>query len=147
MTLRTTLGEVKVEVFCEDTPKTAENFLALCASGYYDGTCFHRVHGDFMAQGGDPKSRELGCEFATGRGTSPREIELEINKRHGFFRGAVCFAIRARDPKNGSQFFLLTSPEPDLGNFTCFGHVSSGMGPVDRLEYGDTVNKAVVLRK
>ena len=84
---------------------------------------------------------------ATGAGTSPREIELEINERHGFWRGAVCFANRAHDPKNGSQFFLMTAPNPDLGRFTCFGHVVSGMEAVDRIEYGDTVTKAVVLSK
>ena len=72
MTLHTTLGDLKVEVFCDEVPRTAENFLALCASGYYDGTKFHRraraacpcacsalrcggrnIKG-FMVQGGDP---------------------------------------------------------------------------------------------
>ena len=75
MTLHTTAGDLKVEVYCEEVPRTAENFLALCASGYYDGTKFHRqgesvcsvrvpwrlsslrlrrnIKG-FMIQGGDP---------------------------------------------------------------------------------------------
>ena len=42
VTLHTNLGDVQVEVFCDEVPRTAENFLALCASGYYDGTKFHR---------------------------------------------------------------------------------------------------------
>jgi peptidyl-prolyl cis-trans isomerase-like 3 len=42
VTLHTTLGDLKVEVFCDEVPRTAENFLALCASGYYDNTKFHR---------------------------------------------------------------------------------------------------------
>ena len=77
VTLHTTLGDLKVEVYCEEVPRSAENFLALCASGYYDGTKFHRRDGErsvctcvrggrnagcmrrrnikgFMVQGGDP---------------------------------------------------------------------------------------------
>ena len=50
-TLHTNLGDLKVELFCEDTPRAAENFLALCASGYYDGTSFHRNIKGFMVQG------------------------------------------------------------------------------------------------
>ena len=46
VTLHTTLGDLKVEVYCEEVPRSAENFLALCASGYYDGTKFHRRGGE-----------------------------------------------------------------------------------------------------
>lgn len=54
MTLHTNLGDLKLELFCEDAPRTCENFLALCASGYYDGTPFHRNIKAFMIQvGGD----------------------------------------------------------------------------------------------
>ena len=42
VTLHTTLGDLKLELFCDEVPRTTENFLALCASGYYDGTKFHR---------------------------------------------------------------------------------------------------------
>ena len=42
VTLHTNLGDLKVELFCEDAPRTCENFLALCASEYYDNTSFHR---------------------------------------------------------------------------------------------------------
>ena len=54
VTLHTNLGDVKLEVYCEEVPRTAENFLALCASGYYNGTVFHRNIRGFMIQGGDP---------------------------------------------------------------------------------------------
>lgn len=50
VTLHTNLGDLKVEVFCEDVPRTAENFLALCASEYYNGTSFHRNIKGFMIQ-------------------------------------------------------------------------------------------------
>lgn len=60
MTLHTNLGDIKCEVFCDQVPRTAENFLALCASGYYDGTVFHRNIKGFMIQGGDPTGTGKG---------------------------------------------------------------------------------------
>ena len=61
VTLHTTLGDLKVELFCEDTPRTAENSLALCASGYYDGCAFHRNIKGFMS-GGTHGHRQGGQE-------------------------------------------------------------------------------------
>jgi peptidyl-prolyl cis-trans isomerase-like 3 len=54
VTLHTSVGDIKLEVYCEEVPRTAENFLALAASGYYNGTLFHRNIRGFMIQGGDP---------------------------------------------------------------------------------------------
>ncbi|XP_076787993.1 peptidyl-prolyl cis-trans isomerase-like 3 isoform X4 [Arvicanthis niloticus] len=62
VTLHTDVGDIKIEVFCERTPKTCENFLALCASNYYNGCVFHRNIKGFMVQTGDPTG--------TGRGGS-----------------------------------------------------------------------------
>jgi cyclophilin family peptidyl-prolyl cis-trans isomerase len=56
-TLHTNLGDLKVELFCEVSPRAAENFLALCASGYYDGTSFHRNIKGFMVQVRAPRPR------------------------------------------------------------------------------------------
>ena len=52
VTLHTNKGDIKVEIFCDSVPKAAENFLALCASNYYNGTVFHRNIKNFMIQGG-----------------------------------------------------------------------------------------------
>ena len=57
----------QVEVFCEAVPKTAENFLALCASGAYDGCLFHRNIKGFMAQTGDPTSTGKGGQSIFGK--------------------------------------------------------------------------------
>uniref|UniRef100_A0A2K6TX36 Peptidyl-prolyl cis-trans isomerase n=1 Tax=Saimiri boliviensis boliviensis TaxID=39432 RepID=A0A2K6TX36_SAIBB len=54
VTLHTDVGDIKIEVFCERTPKACENFLALCASNYYNGCIFHRNIKGFMVQTGDP---------------------------------------------------------------------------------------------
>ncbi len=59
VTLHTNLGDLKLEVYCEEVPRAAENFLALCASGFYNGTLFHRNIRGFMIQGGDPTGAQL----------------------------------------------------------------------------------------
>ncbi|KAL0397795.1 UNVERIFIED_CONTAM: Peptidyl-prolyl cis-trans isomerase CYP18-1 [Sesamum calycinum] len=67
VTLHTNLGDIKCEIFCDEVPKTAENFLALCASGYYDGTIFHRNIKGFMIQGGDPTNTGKGGTSIWGK--------------------------------------------------------------------------------
>ena len=147
--LLTNRGVVVLALYPDEVPKAVAHFLALVESNFYDGTLFHRVIGNALAQGGDPTSRDQGCEFA-GRGTSPTEIEIEENARHGFWRGAVGFAHGIRE-RNGSQFFMLTAPRLELAEekttYTCFGRVVSGMSAVDRLEHCDKLIRARVLRK
>jgi len=142
--LRTNRGEIEILLHAEDVPDAVKHFLDLVGSKFYDGTLFHRVQGDFLAQGGDPISRDQGLDFA-GSGTSPKEVALEEDPRHDFWRGAVGFARGMRD-YNGSQFFLMTAPRPKLGEYTCFGHIVRGQEVADRLEYGDTLLEAVVVR-
>ncbi|GFZ50232.1 Rotamase [Saitozyma sp. JCM 24511] len=67
VTLHTTLGDLKIEVFCEAVPRTAENFLALAASGTYDNTLFHRNIKGFMVQGGDPSGTGKGGQSIWGK--------------------------------------------------------------------------------
>ena len=66
VTLHTTLGALKLELHCADAPKSCENFLALCASGYYDGCAFHRCVKGFMIQSGDPTGTGRGGESIYG---------------------------------------------------------------------------------
>ena len=54
MILKTTVGEIEIELWSKECPKTCRNFVQLCMEGYYNGTIFHRVVKDFIAQGGDP---------------------------------------------------------------------------------------------
>ena len=67
VTLHTDFGEIKIEVFCEEVPRTAENFLALCASGYYNGCQFHRNIKGFIVQTGDPTNKGKGGTSIWGR--------------------------------------------------------------------------------
>lgn len=67
ITLHTDVGDIKIELFCDDCPKTCENFLALCASDYYNGSLFHRNIKGFIVQTGDPTGTGKGGQSIWGR--------------------------------------------------------------------------------
>jgi peptidyl-prolyl cis-trans isomerase B (cyclophilin B) len=124
-TLHTNHGDIAVELFDDDAPKTVENFTKLARDGFYDGVIFHRVIPDFMIQGGDPTG--------TGTGGPGYEFEDEINPKK-VVRGALAMA-NAGPNTNGSQFFIVTTESaPWLdGKHTVFGQVTSGMDVVDAI--------------
>ncbi|HET8756936.1 MAG TPA: peptidylprolyl isomerase [Solirubrobacteraceae bacterium] len=126
MTLTTNHGDIVLELFDEDAPKTVDNFRKLAEDGFYDGLIFHRVIPDFMIQG--------GCPEGTGTGGPGYTFEDEINQ-HKVVRGALAMA-NAGPNTNGSQFFIVTTAAaPWLdGKHTVFGEVSDGMDVVDKIE-------------
>jgi cyclophilin family peptidyl-prolyl cis-trans isomerase len=128
--MQTNHGAIEVELFDEAAPKTVENFRGLALDGFYNGVIFHRVIKDFMIQGGDPTG--------TGTGGPGYTFEDEFND-HKIVRGALAMA-NAGPNTNGSQFFIVTTPEaPWLdGKHTVFGRVTEGMDVVDRIEATDT---------
>jgi cyclophilin family peptidyl-prolyl cis-trans isomerase len=127
--LHTSEGDVELELFPDDAPKTVENFTKLAADGFYDGLVFHRVIPDFMIQG--------GCPLGTGSGGPGYQFEDEINE-HQVERGALAMA-NAGPNTNGSQFFIVTAEAtPWLdGKHTVFGKVASGQDVVDRISMAD----------
>jgi peptidyl-prolyl cis-trans isomerase B (cyclophilin B) len=129
ITLHTTSGDIGVELYDEDAPKTVANFLDLARKGYYDGLTFHRVIPDFMIQGGCPKG--------DGTGGPGYEFEDEPNQ-HRVVRGALAMANRGPDT-NGSQFFIVTADECSWldGKHTVFGRVTDGMDVVDAISHVD----------
>jgi cyclophilin family peptidyl-prolyl cis-trans isomerase len=129
-TMHTNHGEIQLELFDEDAPKTVDNFVKLSKDGYYDGLIFHRVIRDFMIQG--------GCPQGTGTGGPGYEFEDEINDNK-IVRGALAMA-NAGPNTNGSQFFIVTTEgAPWLdGKHTVFGRVTSGMEAVDSIEGTET---------
>jgi cyclophilin family peptidyl-prolyl cis-trans isomerase len=125
-TMRTSEGDITLELFDEDAPKTVGNFKQLASQGFYDGLIFHRVIADFMIQG--------GCPQGTGTGGPGYTFEDEINE-HKLVRGSLAMA-NAGPNTNGSQFFIVTldaTPWLD-GKHTNFGQVTDGMDVVDKLE-------------
>jgi cyclophilin family peptidyl-prolyl cis-trans isomerase len=123
--MKTTEGDITIELFDEDAPKTVSNFKQLAGQGFYDGLIFHRVISDFMIQG--------GCPEGTGTGGPGYTFEDEINE-HKVVRGALAMA-NAGPNTNGSQFFIVTTEAASWldGKHTVFGEVTGGMDVVDRI--------------
>jgi peptidyl-prolyl cis-trans isomerase-like 3 len=130
VTLHCEAGDIKIELFCEQCPKTCENFLALCASDYYNGCIFHRNIKGFMTQTGDPTGKGKGGESIWG-GKFPDEISASI--KHGS-RGIVSMANSGPNT-NGSQFFITFAAQPTLDlKYTAFGRVIDGFDSLDAIE-------------
>ncbi|RKO92628.1 peptidyl-prolyl cis-trans isomerase-like 3, partial [Blyttiomyces helicus] len=136
VTLHTDLGDLKVEIFCEAVPRAAENFLALCASGYYDSNLFHRNIKGFMIQvrilplRRDPTGTGKGGTSIWGR---KFEDEIKSTLKHNA-RGILSMANKGPDT-NLSQFFITYAKQPHLDSkYTVFGKVIDGLETLDSLE-------------
>jgi cyclophilin family peptidyl-prolyl cis-trans isomerase len=126
--LRTTQGDVLLELFENDAPQTVGNFVQLVESRFYDGLTFHRVVPNLMAQTGDPTGNGFG-----GPGYA---IYDEVAKQHrNHFRGSLSMAKTKEPNTAGSQFFITFRPVPELdGKHTVFGRVVDGMEVIANLQ-------------
>ncbi len=116
----TAKGEIVIKLFGDKTPVTVNNFVFLSQQGFYDGTIFHRVIQDFMAQGGDPTG--------TGRGGPGYQFADEFNPSLRHDKPGVLSMANAGPNTNGSQFFITHVPTPWLdGKHSVFGQVTKGM--------------------
>mmetsp|Transcript_2276 Transcript_2276/g.3855 ORF Transcript_2276/g.3855 Transcript_2276/m.3855 type:complete len:161 (+) Transcript_2276:346-828(+) len=128
--LHTNLGELKLEIFCDECPKAAENFLALCASGGYNGTIFHRNIKGFMLQGGDPTGTGKGGQSIWGQKFGD---EIRDSIKHDK-RGMVSMANSGPNT-NAAQFFITYGKHKHLdGKYTIFGRVIGGLDVLDKME-------------
>lgn len=100
-TMHTSMGDIKIKLFPDKTPKTVENFITHAKNGYYNGLKFHRVIKDFMIQGGDPLGNGTGGESIWG-GKFEDEFDPDLHN----LRGALSMA-NAGPGTNGSQFFIV----------------------------------------
>ncbi|KAJ8955059.1 hypothetical protein NQ314_006939 [Rhamnusium bicolor] len=130
VTLHTDLGNIKIELFCESCPKACENFLALCASDYYNGCLFHRNIKGFIVQTGDPAGTGKGGNSIWGK---KFEDEFKEQLKHNT-RGMISMANNGPNT-NGSQFFISYAAQPHLDlKYTLFGKVIDGLETLDELE-------------
>lgn len=130
VTLHTDSGDIKIEVYCEDTPKAAENFLALCASDYYNGCVFIRNIKGFMVQTGDPTNTGKGGKSIW---EEKFDDEFKDHLKHSE-RGFLSMANSGVN-SNQSQFFITYSAQPALDlKYTIFGRVIDGFQALDELE-------------
>jgi len=123
--LRTTMGDVRIELFEKTMPITAGNFRTLVEKGFYDGTIFHRVIADFMIQGGDPEG--------TGSGGPGYTIKDELPADNRNARGTISMANSGPNT-GGSQFFINVVDNHRLNpKHPAFGKVVGGMEVVDAI--------------
>lgn len=152
ITLRTSKGDVVIEMMEKDAPKTVANFARLAKEGFYDGTKFHRVIPDFMIQGGDPQTKDDALMSRWGTGGPGYKFEDEIHADNKNAVGTLAMA-NAGPNTNGSQFFINTAPNNFLdGKHTVFGKVISGMDVVQAIgasetDEGDRPLEAIVVER
>jgi cyclophilin family peptidyl-prolyl cis-trans isomerase len=128
-------GTIQIELAVIDAPLTAENFVQLARSGFFNGLTAHRVVANFVVQTGDPR--------ADGEGGPGYTIRDELNELP-YIRGTVGMALDWADT-GGSQFFITLSPQPHLdAKYTVFGRVVTGMEVVDAIQQGDVIRRVRV---
>ena len=136
VTIKTSVGDIQLELNDEKAPITVANFKTIAQSGYYEGTIFHRVINGFMVQGGG-----LNADMSNkSSGTSP--IQNEANNGLANDRGTIAMA-RTMDPHSAtSQFFINhkdngflnhTGENPQGWGYAVFGAVTEGMDVVDQI--------------
>ncbi|MDD2899635.1 MAG: peptidylprolyl isomerase [Desulfuromonadaceae bacterium] len=147
VTMETSLGSIKIELFEKEAPISVKNFLSYTRSGYYSGTTFHRVIPGFMAQGGG-----LTANLTPKPGNLP-PIKNEADNGLKNDRGTLSMA-RSGDPNSAtSQFFInvannssLNRPSPDGFGYAVFGKVIDGMDVVDKIVSTPQVRKNSVFQ-
>ncbi len=121
--ISTNKGEMTVELYAKEVPKTVNNFVFLAKDHFYDGVIFHRIIKGFMEQTGDP----------TGTGTGGPGYKFEDEPfTKSYTKGTLAMA-NAGPNTNGSQFFIMNADYALPKNYTIFGKVTEGMATVDAI--------------
>jgi len=127
--LKTSEGDITVELNAATTPITANNFVYLARQGFYNGTIFHRVIDGFMIQGGDP----------TGTGMGSPGYRFDDEPFSGeYTRGTIAMANSGPNT-NGSQFFIMHADYALPRNYVIFGKAIAGLEVVDKIATAETV--------
>ncbi|MFI5178013.1 MAG: peptidylprolyl isomerase [Vicinamibacterales bacterium] len=146
LVLETDKGNVEIELYDKDAPKTIEHVLVLVRRGFYRGQRFHWVQPG-LVQVGDPNSRNMALQNQWGEGGSGTRIGVAEFTKRPFERGSVGIAYRnGQTPTDAdSQFFICKGANPQLlGKYTMFGHVTKGMEVVDKIERSDILKMMYV---
>lgn len=145
--IRTEVGEMTVELYYKDAPKTVENFISLIEEGFYNGLRFHRVIPDFVVQGGCPYSKDTN-DRRVGTGGPGYKIDCELtgnNQHHD--RGVLSMAHAGRNT-GGSQFFICHNRENTAHldrQHTCFGKVIDGLEVIDKIKPNCLINEMITI--
>ncbi len=158
ISIKTTSGDIKIELFDDKAPKTSQNFKEYIKSGYFNDTIFHRVIKDFMIQGG-------GFTLDMQQKETLPPIKNEANNMVMNERGTIAMA-RTNDPHSASAQFFINLKDNNFLNFKdetiqgwgycVFGKVLEGMETVDKIakvktgSYGphqDVPNEPIIIKE
>jgi cyclophilin family peptidyl-prolyl cis-trans isomerase len=144
-TFETSLGNFTAELFLDQMPLTAGNFLKLAKSGFYDGLHFHRVIKNFMVQFGCPYSKDPKSPDAGTGGPPTGDIKDEFTVKLSNEPLTLSMANTGRPNSGGSQFFINTIHNDFLDWFTpgqskhpVFGKIIGGQDVVKKIEMSPT---------
>jgi cyclophilin family peptidyl-prolyl cis-trans isomerase len=133
VTLKTTLGDIKIKMEPDWAPNHVRNFLKLTQTGWYDGTAFHRIVKGFVVQGGMSAGRSGSAAHPADRWVHPLKAEFSIDVKH--VRGIVSMARTDELDSATTSFFLVLGPSPHLdGQYSAFGRVVEGLEVLDGFE-------------
>ena len=138
--ISTDKGDMIAELYDNETPITANNFLSLIGKKFYDGLNFHRVIPDFVIQGGRPNG--------VGNGGPGYTIECEVSAPKQYHDKGVLSMAHAGRNTGGSQFFICHNRQGTQhldGNHTCFGKVIEGLDVIDQIAQGDKIKSIEVI--
>ena len=140
--ISTEKGDMKAELYANETPIAVENFIKLAESRFYDGLTFHRVIPDFVIQG--------GCPNGNGTGGPGWTIKCETSAERQYHdRGVLSMAHRGKDT-GGSQFFICPNRRNTHhldGVHTCFGKVVEGEDVIDDNRPGDLILSITIVEE
>ncbi|MBT3249363.1 MAG: peptidylprolyl isomerase [Candidatus Pacebacteria bacterium] len=140
VTMTTTKGEMTFNLFRDKAPLTTANFLNLIKDGFYDGIIFHRVIPDFMAQVGDPLTKEAGMEARWGTGGPGYQIADEFDPELKHDKTGVLSMANSGPNTGGSQLFITHVATPWLdGKHAVFGEITAGVEVLNQIEQGDKI--------
>lgn len=130
--LRTTAGDLTLELWPDVAPRTVENFTKLAQEGFYNGTAFHRIIKGFMIQGGCPNTKP-GANGIPGTGGPGYQIKAEFNERP-HVRGVISMARSSNPDSAGCQFFICHGDARFLDRqYTAFGKLVAGDDVLEKI--------------
>ena len=144
--IKTSLGDIEIELYGNDAPKTVDNFVGLAQKEFYNGILFHRVAPGFVIQAGDPKTKNDSLRDEWGQGGESiygKEFADELNPsapsyQRGYVEGTLAMANRGPNT-NTSQFFIMLGPSQLPKAYTIFGFVTKGLDVVHKIENTDLI--------
>lgn len=146
VTLETSKGTIKMEIFVDQAPTTAHNFLDLVEKGFYNGLNFHRVEPGFVIQGGCPKGTGTG-NYVDPATNKTRHIALEVKPNLKHDKAGMVAMARSNDPNSASCQFYITLDKASFLDmqYAVFGRVTEGQDVVNNIRVGDKMTTVSVL--